>query len=101
MKYRIPKIEEFVDGFEYQVAYTQKLGLIDFLENPITYKEGESQTIWINKVYKQPDNIEQPYMFKDNEGNVYTFIRSVEDYENLLQTIKTKLENGKIRTKIN
>ena len=97
-KYRTPRIEEFVEGFEYQVAYTTRLDIIDFsnMENII---EGEWQTSWYDRVVPNLDPIVYPHKYTDEMGIHWTIINDPFPGEDKLKSVKVGIKNKTIRTK--
>lgn len=95
-KYRIPKIEEFVGGFKYQVSHTHRIHIMNF-NDPSKDIIGEDYTTWFDKVVPNLDPIEYPYTIKDEDGTTWTFMNGC-DYDDPLDNIKRMLPHGYIRT---
>ena len=96
-KYYIPKIEEFVEGFKYQVKHSGGIIIIDFSDMSKNIK-GEAVISWFDRVVPNMDLITYPYTVKNEDGASYTFMNADPFYDPLGQ-IKHMLENGTIRAK--
>lgn len=97
--YRVPTIDEFVEGFEYEDAHDMRWDIVDFTEPANTIK-GEWQRIWHKKTVPNLDPISYPYTIKNEDGTTWTFMNSPGIYdEDPLSYIKVRLEQGLIRTK--
>lgn len=98
-KYYTPKIEQFVEGFEYQVKHSLGMSFMDF-SKPQEYTKPEMKDYWFDKIVPNLDPITYPYTIKDEEGNILTFLNDSGLYNtDPLETIKILLENGNIRAK--
>lgn len=73
--YRIPRLEEFIQGFEFEVAIDYKFGHIDFSTDPAigdftSYREWKPCKVW----WKHDPN--EFIAETDGEGNKLTIIGS-------------------------
>lgn len=94
MKYRIPDIEEFVEGFEFEVLYEQTSGyaVLDLGNNA----EPGEVSYW-KKSYWEQRTVPSFSFGEVTIGNITVFNNPVVERESYLQTIKILLEDGKIR----
>jgi len=102
-EFRIPNLDEFIAGFEYQVQtkHTGGYSIIDFGKSPSQLLEThlEDFYIWSNKIV--PNFKEKFYTEKYPDGEEWTWLTTSLfgteiDY---LSNIKTLLEQNKIRCK--
>lgn len=86
-KYRIPTIDEFVPGFEYEWNYkTTTLAILDFSTNPVTTEYiGEDYAHWTTVVVPTKEEIESPFSWFSNWS---------------IDMVKEQLKEGRIRVKI-
>lgn len=97
-EYYIPKIEQFVEGFEYQTKHTMGYSIIDF-SNPEKSTKPKMEDYWFDNVVPNLDPITYPYTFKTEGGDTVTIMNDDGLSSDPLKTIKILLENGNIRAK--
>lgn len=96
-KHYTPTIEQFVEGFEYQVKHTMGYSIMDF-SKPDEYTKPDMKDYWVDRVVPNLDPVTYPYTFKDGDSTI-TILNDDGMHNDPLQTIKILLENGNIRAK--
>ena len=66
--YRIPKLEEFVQGFEFEVAQDYKFGFMDFSDVIKPLELSDSNRIWITTKVWWKNNPKERIIEKDING---------------------------------
>tara|TARA_R110002124_G_scaffold281430_1_gene455734 strand:- start:89663 stop:89965 length:303 start_codon:yes stop_codon:yes gene_type:complete len=97
-KYYTPTIEQFKEGFKYEVKSTHRLDIMDF-SKPEESIKGEWQDSWYERTVPNMDPIKYPYTTIDDEGNTWTILNAAFPNEDPLRQIKIMLTDGQIRAK--
>lgn len=97
-EYRIPKEEEFVQDFEFEVASDHKYGFLDFSAESVGFEEIESYRVWSkSKVWwmNEPTKV-----ITSKKGDIE--ISCLGSFINFFKpfNVKSFIEQGLIRVKI-